>query len=180
MGSRYVRELNAGRRALQEHSATRHVTVSEEFLREDQSIAEYGEQDVNIFSGRHASQQHHFTVGPDPAGERHGISLQWYAIPWLVHVDRHFRKRLQILERDHQLGGAEPVAGRDDLDAGVSLGRVCKGARVGQLSPEVESAQEAEHLAEGGARFAADPLSQSEPGPSIQEKRGAFSRGTRW
>ena len=58
--------------------------------------------------------------------------------------------------------------------------RILEGPRVRELSPEIEAAQEAEDLAEGGSGLATNPLRQREIGPRVEEKGGTLSAAARW
>jgi len=68
----------------------------------------------------------------------------------ITGVDVDLGPAAQAGQVDELVGGAQPLAGADDVDAGQAWGWLAEGAGVGQLAPEVEAADEAEQVPQRG------------------------------
>lgn len=79
-GDAHVVELTARVYGAQHQPAAAHVAAPDEMDREHQSIAENGEQQVDVLAGGNASKQHDLAVRTDGRQDRPGALLERLAV----------------------------------------------------------------------------------------------------
>jgi hypothetical protein len=157
---RRVLQFHAVARVPQQQTATAHIAAPDERDRELQAAAEDAGQDIDVLRRGDAAQQDDVALGSDFRKQCVRAGLERTPVPGIVRVDVAFRERLHRGTRHQGVGASQPGVRRDDVDAVaddrvVRLGRPREPPRVGQLAAKVQAADEAEEIAEGGARLRA-------------------------
>src|SRR5439155_10267891 len=148
-GDRRVLELPVVVHAAEEKAAATHVAAPDEGRWEEQSVPEHGEQRLGVARAGHAAEEHDARILAGEAVERLRVPEEWRQVARLAGLHPYLGVPAQPIDR-HGFGGvAQPFTRCDHERTAQSGRRTPEGARVGELPPEVERAEKAEHLAEG-------------------------------
>src|SRR3989338_3904008 len=152
---RHVPQLAPFSNLAQQQAASAHVAQPDEVDGESEALAEDTAEHVHIFWRRHAAAQHALAIGTDLGRQRAGAPLERPSIARIRRIDLAVRKREQSFERDERVGLSQPGVRRNDVHARSGRpGRMVRRSeppRVGQFAAKVQSADEAEDVAELGA-----------------------------
>jgi len=117
----------------------------------------------------HAAEEHHLAIGPDLGRQRAGAPLERPSITRVRRIDLAVSKREQRVERDVRVGLSQAGVCRNDMHArSAGPGRPGKIVRRGEapsvceLAPKIQSADEAEDVAEPGALLRTKLLGERE------------------
>ena len=143
-----VGELAALGHAAQEEPSAAHVAPPHEIRGKAEAASEDLTEQIDVLPAGHAAQQDDLRVGVEDAGQATGVPHERPAVAGLVAIDGHQRIPPEPRDVHRLVGPPEPVARGDHDDAGRPERGTGEGARVGELSPEVEPAQEGEGVAE--------------------------------
>jgi hypothetical protein len=147
-----IRELGAGARAAEQQPPAAHVAAADEVGGKSQTLAQHGQERIDVLAGGDAAEQDDLARGSEPPGELSYVAVERPAIARIVALDVDGREALQPRQIDGLVGRPQTVGRRDDEDARVAVRWIRERARVRQLAAEVETAQKREDLAERRAR----------------------------
>ena len=171
-------QLDAGVHRAQHQAAAAHVAAAHEVGGKQQALAERLLERLHVFGAGHAAQQHELALGPRGLGEEARVPGDRSAITALAGVDVHLGVPQEPGQVDDLIGRDEPFARRDHDHARQAGRGPREGARVGQLAPEVQAAQEREDVTERRAPLA-DFSRQGEGGLVAEQDAGPLAAGVR-
>jgi len=170
-GHRDVAQLAPVARAAQQQAAPAHVAAADELRGKDQARPEDVLEQIDVLTRGNAPQQHHLAVVVgDARRDRPGITQQRLRVAPLTQVDGNRRPAPEHVEPYVGFGKTEPCSRRDDEHARRAVRRPRVGACVLELATEVESAEEAEDLAERRSRRSAERARQIEASAWVEEQ----------
>lgn len=150
---------------MQHQRAAAHVTPPDKVRRKYQLLTKDLEQYLSIFTGGDAAQKHGLAVGSDLSFQRFGAASQRPDITRFSRVDAYPGKGPQIRNLNDPIGIEQSSVGRDHPNHIKLTGEL---ARVGNLTPEIEPAREAEDLAQRSA-FGSQTHRQIEAGSRFEQ-----------
>src|SRR5205823_6151461 len=173
---RRVRKLHRGAHAAEQETASAHVAAPDERRREQQPVTEDLDQHVRILAGGDASEQHRFSALAQPPRERQRVAHERFPVPHVPQIDGHLGDGAQLVRGDPLLDVHQAAPGHDGERARPAARRAREGARVRELSPEIETAGELEHLAQRPALLL-EPPGECESGARVQQQSHALAAG---
>lgn len=147
-----VIQLSPLARMSQEESATRQLADVQNLAWEKQTLAKDRRQNVGVFSRAHGSEKNDLRVDTRLPGKRSRCPLE--NLGRGVGALGTESEALQVLRRDPRVRGKEAIGHRDDMHPLDMLRGPREGTCVFQLAAKVQSAQEAEDLAQRGTFLA--------------------------
>ena len=129
---RDVVELGARGGRAQQEAAPAHVAASDEGRGERQARSERAEQRIDVLAGGHAPEQDHLVGGRERSGEPSRVAQERRLVARLARADVGLGEALQAREVHRLVREAQPIARRDDEDAGQAGRRRGEGARIGR------------------------------------------------
>ena len=139
-----VLELLPLLRTSKHQASAAHVAPSHESRREPQPGAEDREKDVGVLRGRDAPQKDHGGGGPRSLGEVSRVSFERLAVALVLGIDGNLRDASKVIQIHPLFRRLQPQAGGDHKSSGNTRRGIGESPGIGQLSTEVEAADERE------------------------------------
>lgn len=182
--NRHVFQFESRRDAPKHQPAPAHVTAADEVVWKDELPAEDRQQQIDVLAGRHAPEQHHLTLGPDCMLDSARGTFERLPVAGVAEVDSRIGEVPKRFDGHARVGGAKTRIRRDHEHPPrrkrvFGVWRACKALRVGQLPSKVQSAHEAEDIAELRSLATMKLARKRKPGFGRQHQLSATSRAVR-
>jgi hypothetical protein len=150
---RDVLELEARFNASQHQSATTHVAAADEVVRKQKLSAENRQQQIDVFAGSHAAEEHDFALRTDCRVQRPRGAFERLPVTGVGQVDSSVGKRAQRIDGNACISRAKTGIGRNHEYAVGSHGivrirRPRKPSGIRQLAAKVQPAHETKEIPE--------------------------------
>src|SRR5262249_36488699 len=165
---RPIRQLPHIGRAPQHQSTSAHVAAADELFGEQQSLIENRGERVDILAGRDASEQNDTRRGRKIRRETLDIAGEWSDEALTSSREVDVGKGEQVVPSDQRVERDQSALGRNDKGRRPVVRTTAEGTCVRELAPKVQTAQEAEDLADRSA-LGANPRRQLEGGVRAQK-----------
>ena len=146
-----------------------HVAPANERLGKSQAGAEHRKKNVGVLRGRDASQKNHGGGGPRSLGEIFRVSFERPAVARVIGIDGNLRDASKVIQSYPLFRRLQPQTRGDHQSSGNTRRGIGERPGIGELSTEVEAADEREQFSESRALGGAKSTGQVGVTPLVQE-----------
>ena len=139
-----VLELLSLLRTSKHQASAAHVAPSHESRREPQPGAKDRKKNVGVLRGRDAPQKNDDGGGPGSLGEISRVSRERLAVALVIGIDGNLRDASKVIQIHPLFRRLQSQTGGDHESSGNTRRGIGESPGIGQLSTEVEAADERE------------------------------------